>query len=100
MALQLIGICITDGVMPFNPEQYGIQCSTPLDEIIQNRDCPIDIGLQLTVNVAIKQLCEMLEMVTSFTLNIPCLCICSGSYDAANSGRCSGTLDSRIEFPM
>uniref|UniRef100_A0A0M3HP66 Alpha-catulin n=1 Tax=Ascaris lumbricoides TaxID=6252 RepID=A0A0M3HP66_ASCLU len=53
LALQLIGFCVTDGVMPFDASHYA----SPSSEEI------LDIGMQLTANAAIKQLMEMLEMV-------------------------------------
>uniref|UniRef100_A0AC34QMN7 Alpha-catulin n=2 Tax=Panagrolaimus sp. JU765 TaxID=591449 RepID=A0AC34QMN7_9BILA len=54
-SLQLIAICITDGVMPLEQNRY----CPDIDPI----NGPIDIGIQLTANVSIKQLMEMLEMV-------------------------------------
>lgn len=51
-ALQLIGLCVTDGVLPFDPSRY---LQPPADTL--------DIGLQLTANVAIKQMLDTLEMV-------------------------------------
>ncbi|CAJ0961572.1 unnamed protein product, partial [Mesorhabditis belari] len=53
LALQLLAICICDGVIPLDANRY---VSAPLEE-------PLDIGIQLTANAAIKQLTEMLEMV-------------------------------------
>ncbi|CEF68630.1 Alpha-catulin [Strongyloides ratti] len=54
--LQLIGLCVTDGVVPYDISRYYTPLSFPSDE-------PLDIGLQLTASVTIKQLNEMLEMV-------------------------------------
>uniref|UniRef100_A0A0N4Z1P6 Alpha-catulin n=1 Tax=Parastrongyloides trichosuri TaxID=131310 RepID=A0A0N4Z1P6_PARTI len=56
LGLQLIGLCVTDGVVPYDISRYYTPLSFPADE-------PLDIGLQLTASVAIKQLNEMLEMV-------------------------------------
>ncbi|VDK43732.1 unnamed protein product [Anisakis simplex] len=53
LSLQLIGLCVTDGIIPFDATHYA---SPSTDEIL-------DIGMQLTANAAIKQLMEMLEMV-------------------------------------
>lgn len=53
LALQLIGFCVTDGVMPFDASHYA----SPSSEEI------LDIGMQLTANAAIKQL-----MVGSFNV--------------------------------
>ncbi|KJH45285.1 hypothetical protein DICVIV_08661 [Dictyocaulus viviparus] len=52
-ALQLIAICVSDGVVPIEPSRF---LQTLSEE-------PLDIGIQLTANAAIKQLTEMLEMV-------------------------------------
>ncbi|KAK6025036.1 hypothetical protein OSTOST_09074 [Ostertagia ostertagi] len=52
-ALQLIAICVCDGVLPVDPLRF-VQTSS---------EEPLDIGIQLTANAAIKQLTEMLEMV-------------------------------------
>ncbi|VDL64738.1 unnamed protein product [Nippostrongylus brasiliensis] len=52
-ALQLIAICVSDGVVPVDPARF---VQTTSEE-------PLDIGIQLTANAAIKQLTEMLEMV-------------------------------------
>uniref|UniRef100_A0A0K0DTB4 Alpha-catulin n=1 Tax=Strongyloides stercoralis TaxID=6248 RepID=A0A0K0DTB4_STRER len=54
--LQLIGLCVTDGVIPYDISRYYTPLSFPSNE-------PLDIGLQLTASVTIKQLNEMLEMV-------------------------------------
>lgn len=48
-SLQLIGLCITDGVLPFDPARYFAGIGYPEEETL-------DIGLQLTANAAIKQL--------------------------------------------
>ncbi|GMT28147.1 hypothetical protein PFISCL1PPCAC_19444, partial [Pristionchus fissidentatus] len=53
LALQLIATCISDGVLPIETDRY---CPPNPDE-------PLDIGIQLTANAAIKQLTEMLDMV-------------------------------------
>ncbi|PAV76564.1 hypothetical protein WR25_19200 [Diploscapter pachys] len=53
LALQLIAICVSDGVYPLEGGRYAQSTS----------DEPLDIGIQLTANAAIKQLTEMLEMV-------------------------------------
>ncbi|GMR53086.1 hypothetical protein PMAYCL1PPCAC_23281 [Pristionchus mayeri] len=53
IALQLIATCICDGVLPIENDRY---CSGNPDE-------PLDIGIQLTANAAIRQLTEMLDMV-------------------------------------
>ncbi|VDM79322.1 unnamed protein product, partial [Strongylus vulgaris] len=52
-ALQLIAICVSDGVIPIDANRF---VQTTSEE-------PLDIGIQLTANAAIKQLTEMLEMV-------------------------------------
>ncbi|KAK6729817.1 hypothetical protein RB195_006709 [Necator americanus] len=52
-ALQLIAICVSDGVIPVDHTRF---LQTTSEE-------PLDIGIQLTANAAIKQLTEMLEMV-------------------------------------
>ncbi|KAI6222192.1 hypothetical protein M3Y95_00958600 [Aphelenchoides besseyi] len=54
-ALQLVALCITDGVLPLEPNRY----CPPLPPNFG----PLDIGLQTTANVKIRQLVEMLEMV-------------------------------------
>ena len=54
-SLELIAICVTDGVMPIEPNRYAVD----VDPVFG----PLDIGIQLTANVSIKQLMEMLEMV-------------------------------------
>lgn len=48
-ALQLIGLCVCDGVLPFDPARYFVGIGYHEEE-------PLDIGLQLTASVAIKQL--------------------------------------------
>jgi hypothetical protein len=48
-SLQLIALCITDGILPYDPMRYFGGCA-------MNDDEPLDIGLQLTANAAIKQL--------------------------------------------
>ena len=48
LALQLIAICITDGVMPVEPSRYCMD--------LDPNAGPLDIGMQLTANVSIKQL--------------------------------------------
>ncbi|XGW19121.1 hypothetical protein V3C99_003161 [Haemonchus contortus] len=53
IALQLIAICACDGVISVDPVRF-VQTSS---------EEPLDIGIQLTANAAIKQLTEMLEMV-------------------------------------
>ncbi|MFH4975816.1 hypothetical protein AB6A40_002525 [Gnathostoma spinigerum] len=53
LSLQVIGLCVTDGVMMFDPSRY-VSCSN---------DSILDIGGQLSTNLAIKQLTGMLEMV-------------------------------------
>uniref|UniRef100_A0AC35F3B3 Alpha-catenin n=1 Tax=Panagrolaimus sp. PS1159 TaxID=55785 RepID=A0AC35F3B3_9BILA len=55
LSLQLIAICVTDGVMPLEPTRYCMDMDPDAG--------PLDIGMQLTANVSIKQLMEMLEMV-------------------------------------
>ncbi|KAI6221308.1 hypothetical protein M3Y99_01559500 [Aphelenchoides fujianensis] len=54
-ALQLVALCITDGVLPLEPNRY----CPPLPASFG----PLDIGIQTTANVTIRQLLEMLEMV-------------------------------------
>ncbi|KAK0423881.1 hypothetical protein QR680_008384 [Steinernema hermaphroditum] len=54
LSLQLITLCVTDGVMIFDNNRYVT--AQPNDE-------PIDLGMQLTASAAIRQLMEMLEMV-------------------------------------
>ena len=46
LALQLIAICVSDGVYPLEGGRYAQSTS----------DEPLDIGIQLTANAAIKQL--------------------------------------------
>lgn len=53
LSLQLIGFCVTDGILPFD---IGHFASTAGEEAI-------DIGLQLTANTSIKHI-----MVTSYFL--------------------------------
>uniref|UniRef100_A0A914L6N2 Alpha-catulin n=1 Tax=Meloidogyne incognita TaxID=6306 RepID=A0A914L6N2_MELIC len=64
-ALQLIAICVTDGVMAFDAMSAY---SSPLDELSLATDGPLDIGIQLTASVAIRQLCEMLDMCRMMSL--------------------------------
>ncbi|EYB90734.1 hypothetical protein Y032_0215g2366 [Ancylostoma ceylanicum] len=52
-ALQLIAICVSDGVLPIDPTRF----------VQSTSEEPLDIGIQLTANAAIRQLTEMLEMV-------------------------------------
>ncbi|CAD5206296.1 unnamed protein product [Bursaphelenchus okinawaensis] len=54
-ALQLVALCICDGVLPLDQHRY---CPPLTPEA-----GPLDIGIQLTATVAIRQLTEMLEMV-------------------------------------
>uniref|UniRef100_A0A1I8ARQ4 Alpha-catulin n=2 Tax=Steinernema glaseri TaxID=37863 RepID=A0A1I8ARQ4_9BILA len=54
LSLQLISLCVTDGVMISDNNRYAT--AQPNDE-------PIDLGMQLTASAAIRQLMEMLEMV-------------------------------------
>lgn len=59
-SLQLLALCACDGVAPFDPARYfggSVTASRPLE------DEPLDIGLQLTASVAIKQFLDTLEMV-------------------------------------
>lgn len=51
---------MTDGIIPFDPARYG--------PILENIHAPLDIGNQLTVNMAIKKMSEMLEMVKMMSL--------------------------------
>uniref|UniRef100_A0A0R3S3R6 Alpha-catulin n=1 Tax=Elaeophora elaphi TaxID=1147741 RepID=A0A0R3S3R6_9BILA len=53
LALQLIALCVSDGVMHFDASHFALP---PSEEVL-------DIGMQLTVNAAIRRLMEMLEMV-------------------------------------
>ncbi|CAI4230958.1 unnamed protein product [Auanema sp. JU1783] len=53
IALQLISICVCDGVFPMESARYAQSTS----------DEPLDIGIQLTASAATRQLTEMLEMV-------------------------------------
>lgn len=53
LSLQLIALCSCDGVLPLDTARYGQPMS----------DEPLDIGIQLTANTAIRQLTDMLEMV-------------------------------------
>uniref|UniRef100_A0A7E4VFM7 Alpha-catulin n=1 Tax=Panagrellus redivivus TaxID=6233 RepID=A0A7E4VFM7_PANRE len=55
LALQLIAICVGDGVMAIEANRYCSEIDPAMG--------PLDIGIQLTANVSIKQLMEMLEMV-------------------------------------
>ncbi|VBB26140.1 unnamed protein product [Acanthocheilonema viteae] len=59
LALQLIALCVSDGVMHFDASHFALPSS---EEVL-------DIGMQLTANAAIRQLMEMLEMVR-ITCNI------------------------------
>ncbi|TKR96652.1 hypothetical protein L596_010643 [Steinernema carpocapsae] len=54
LSLQLISLCVTDGVMVFDQNRYIT---------LQPNDEPSDLGMQLTASAAIRQLMEMLEMV-------------------------------------
>uniref|UniRef100_A0A915PY69 Alpha-catenin n=1 Tax=Setaria digitata TaxID=48799 RepID=A0A915PY69_9BILA len=54
LALQLIALCVSDGVMHFDASHFLSSSSS--DEVL-------DIGMQLTANAAIRRLMEMLEMV-------------------------------------
>ncbi|VDN57602.1 unnamed protein product [Dracunculus medinensis] len=53
LALQLIALCVTDGIMQFD----GAHFVQPSNEEV------LDIGMQLTANAAMKQLMDLLEMV-------------------------------------
>ncbi|MCP9257983.1 Alpha-catulin [Dirofilaria immitis] len=53
LALQLIALCVSDGVMHFDASHF----TSPSSEEV------LDIGMQLTANAAIRRLMEMLEMV-------------------------------------
>lgn len=83
-ALQLIAICVTDGVMPFD---ISTAYPSPLDEMSRMRvriliwalassipsdfqDGPLDIGIQLTSSVAIRQLCEMVKLLKASLIKI------------------------------
>uniref|UniRef100_A0A914HFZ8 Alpha-catulin n=1 Tax=Globodera rostochiensis TaxID=31243 RepID=A0A914HFZ8_GLORO len=59
-ALQLVAVCVTDGVTPFD---VASAYPSPLDELSRTRDGPLDIGIQLTASVAIRQLCEMMSLI-------------------------------------
>ncbi|EJD75283.1 CBR-CTN-1 protein [Loa loa] len=59
LALQLIALCVSDGVMHFDASHFTL----PSNEEV------LDIGMQLTANAAIRRLMEMLEMVR-MTCNI------------------------------
>lgn len=48
LSLQLIAVCVTDGVMPLEPSRYCMDMDPDAG--------PLDIGMQLTANVSIKQL--------------------------------------------
>jgi hypothetical protein len=48
-ALQLLGVCVCDGVLQYDAARYFGGVVPPEEE-------PLDIGLQLTANAAIKQL--------------------------------------------
>ncbi|KAI1695697.1 vinculin family domain-containing protein [Ditylenchus destructor] len=63
ISLHLVGICVSDGILPFDPTCYCVQ-----PESGQLLEGPIDIGIQLTANVCIKQLTEMLDMVKMMAL--------------------------------
>uniref|UniRef100_A0A915I097 Alpha-catulin n=1 Tax=Romanomermis culicivorax TaxID=13658 RepID=A0A915I097_ROMCU len=56
LALQLVGLCVCEGVVQFDTSRYFVGIGYHEDE-------PLDIGLQLTASVAIKQLLDTLEMV-------------------------------------
>ncbi|VDM96508.1 unnamed protein product [Thelazia callipaeda] len=53
LALQLIALCVSDGVLHFDLSHFA----SPSGKEV------LDIGMQLTANAAIRQLTEMLEMV-------------------------------------
>lgn len=53
LSLQLIGFCVTDGILPFDVGHFA---STAGEETL-------DIGLQITANTSIKHLMEILEVV-------------------------------------
>ncbi len=55
-SLQLVGLCVTDGILPYDPARYFAGMGFLEEE-------PLDIGLQLTANAAIKQL-----LVSFFTV--------------------------------
>nr|CDQ02127.1 Bm14785 [Brugia malayi] len=59
LALQLIALCVSDGVLHFDASHF----TSPSSEEV------LDIGMQLTANAAIRRLMEMLEMVR-MTCNI------------------------------
>ncbi|VDM19013.1 unnamed protein product [Wuchereria bancrofti] len=59
LALQLIALCVSDGVLHFDASHFTLPSS---EEVL-------DIGIQLTANAAIRRLMEMLEMVR-MTCNI------------------------------
>ncbi|KRZ77240.1 Alpha-catulin [Trichinella papuae] len=54
-ALQLIALCVCEGVYPYDPARY---CTS-----VRPEEEPFDIGLQLTADIAIKQFLDTLEMV-------------------------------------
>ncbi|KRZ49550.1 Alpha-catulin [Trichinella nativa] len=54
-ALQLIALCVCEGVYPYDPARY---CAS-----VRPEEEPFDIGLQLTADIAIKQFLDTLEMV-------------------------------------
>lgn len=60
LSLQLMGLVVTDGILPFEINRYH----TPIDP----NEGPLDIGMQLTASVAIKQL--MVSINKSWTTNM------------------------------
>ncbi|VDP01351.1 unnamed protein product [Soboliphyme baturini] len=55
-SLQLIALCVSDGVVPYDPCCFCMNSE-------YNDEEPLDLGLQLTATVAIKQLLDSLEMI-------------------------------------
>lgn len=88
-ALQLIGLCVCDGVLPFDPARYFVGIGYHEEE-------PLDIGLQLTASVAIKQLLVS-DRVLRTTAHYILLKILSKS--AERFSRCIVT-DSSTSFQM
>lgn len=65
MSLQLIGVCVTDGIIPFDPGRYGPSPDQQQD--LDNGE-PLDVGTQMTASIGIRHLTEMLEMVKMMSL--------------------------------
>jgi hypothetical protein len=91
-ALQLIGICITDGVMPFDPQTFATKEATPFGDpsMQNNQEGPIDIGNEVTISRELNKLSEHITMVrTSPAVSIHGI-----------QGRLSASLDSLFRMSI